>query len=122
MFKRLLVLPIVFAVAAILITIAVANRHPVKIVLDPISEVPLISFELPFFVFLLGALIIGVMLGGMRTWVGQSHWRRNARVRAQEALRWQSEADRLQREREEALIAASGGSKTFGRALVPVRR
>lgn len=119
--KRLLVLPIVVLVAGLLITIAVSNRHPVKIILDPISDVPVLAFELPFFVYLLVALIIGVVLGGMRTWIGQSHWRRSARMRAQDAMRWQAEADRLQREREEMLVAASG-NKNLSRALVTVRR
>lgn len=129
MLRRLLVLPIVLVTAAILITVAVSNRHPVRIVLDPISEVPVLAFELPFFVYLLGALIVGVMLGGMRTWVGQSHWRKRARIRAQEAMRWQAEADRLQREREDAISAArsvgeSGmaGAGSSGRALAVVRR
>lgn len=129
MLKRLLVLPIVLITAAILITVAVSNRHLVKIVLDPISDEPVLAFELPFFVYLLGALILGVMLGGMRTWLGQSHWRRNARRRALEAMRWQAEADRLQREREEALSAArssgeASGAATAagGRALAVVRR
>jgi hypothetical protein len=36
----------------------------------------------------------------------QSRWRRTARRRAQEALRWQAEADRLARERDQAALAA----------------
>ena len=121
MLKRLLVLPVVFIAASVLITIAVSNRHPVRIVLDPISEVPVLAFELPLFVFLLGALIIGVLLGGMRTWLGQSHWHRSARSRAQEAMRWHAEADRLQRERD-AMLTGAGGSTGLGRGLVPARR
>lgn len=130
MLKRILVLPLVLAVAALLITIAVSNRHPVRIVLDPLSEQPLLAFELPFFVYLLGALILGVVLGGMRTWLGQSHWRRSARARAQDAMRWEAEASRLQREREEAVVAsrasnatpAGAGTAGSGRSLALARR
>ena len=132
MLKRLLVVPIVLVSAAALITIAVSNRHPVKIVLDPISEVPLpgLVWEAPFFVFLLGTLILGVILGGMRTWLGQSHWRRSARHRAQDAMRWEAEAARLQREREEAVQAGrtAGGAVALaagnghGRSLAVARR
>lgn len=122
MLKRLLVLPVVFVLAAVLITIAVSNRHPVRIVLDPISEVPVLTLELPFFVYLLGALIIGVILGGTRTWLGQSYWRRSARMRAQEAMRWQAEADRLQREREDMLTASGGAAGGLSKALVALRR
>ena len=122
MLKRLLVLPVVFVLAALLITIAVSNRHPVRIVLDPISEVPVLTLELPFFVYLLGALIVGVILGGTRTWLSQSYWRRSARMRAQEAMRWQAEADRLQREREDLLTASGGSAGGLGKALVALRR
>jgi hypothetical protein len=119
--RRLLILPIVLVTAGILITVFVSNRHPVRIVLDPISDVPVLAFELPFYVYLAGALILGVILGGMRTWVGQSHWRRSARTRAQEAMRWQSEADRLQREREESLAGPSASGSTT-KALAVLRR
>jgi hypothetical protein len=123
MLKRLLVLPIVLLTAGTLITIFVSNRHPVRIILDPISETPVLAFELPFYVYLAGALIIGVILGGMRTWIGQSHWRRSARTRAQEAMRWQAEADRLQREREAHLgETGAGGGRPVGRALAVLRR
>lgn len=131
MLKRLLVVPIVLAVAAVLITIFVSNRHPVRMVLDPISDQPVLAFEAPFFIYLAAALLVGVVLGGMRTWLGQSHWRRSARHRAQEAMRWEAEASRLQREREEALQAgrsgsggalASLGGGSQGRSLAVVRR
>ena len=121
--KRLLVLPIVLVTAGVLITVFVSNRHQVRLVLDPISEVPVLAFELPFYVYLAGALIVGVALGGMRTWIGQSHWRRSARARAQEAMRWQAEADRLQREREELLTdSRAGSSSPTGGALAVLRR
>ncbi len=121
MLRRLLILPIVLVTAGVLITVFVSNRHPVRIVLDPISDIPVLAFELPFFVYLAGALILGVLLGGMRTWVGQSHWRRSARTRAQEAMRWQSEADRLQREREDLLTDTRTTGAT-AKALAVLRR
>lgn len=122
MLRRLLILPIVLVTAGVLITVFVANRHPVRLVLDPISDVPVLAFEMPFYVYLAGALILGVLLGGMRTWVGQSHWRRSARVRAQEAMRWQAEADRLQREREQMLIdSRQPAGSASSRALAVMR-
>ena len=55
---------------------------------------------LPFYAYLFGALLVGVVIGGAATWMTQARWRRNARQRAAEAHRWQAEADRLSRERE----------------------
>ena len=101
MLRRILWLLIAFPAAALLITLAVANRHPVRLVLDPFRpESPVLSLVLPFYGFLFGALLIGVLLGGTATWLSQSRWRRTARVRGGEAKRWQAEADRLMRERD----------------------
>ena len=63
---------------------------------------------------LFGALVLGVLLGGTATWMTQSRWRRTARNRTQEAMRWQAEADRLARERDRSAEAA--------KALVVARR
>lgn len=101
MLKRILWLLVAFPAAALLITLAVANRHSVRLVLDPFRpETPVLSVVLPFYGFLFGALLIGVLLGGAATWFSQSRWRRTARVRTGEAKRWQAEADRLSRERD----------------------
>ena len=53
-----------------------------------------------------------LILGGAAAWLGQGRWRRVARRRAAEAVRWQAEADRLVRERDKALAPA----------LAPARR
>jgi hypothetical protein len=106
------------AAAALIVTIAIANRHTVPLILDPVSEKPILFIERRMYEYLLATLIAGVVLGGFATWLTQSHWRRSARVRAQEAMRWQAEADRLAREREAAAAAAGTGSK----ALALVRR
>lgn len=101
MLKRILWLLIAFPAAALLITLAVANRHSVRLVLDPFRpETPVLSVVLPFYGYLFGALLVGVLLGGAATWLSQSRFRRTARVRTGEAKRWQAEADRLMRERD----------------------
>lgn len=101
MFRRLLALFVAFPLGAILIAIAVSNRQPVALILDPfVPENPALAIELPFYTYLLGALVVGVILGGMATWMGQSRWRQTARAQGQRAQRWQAEADRLTRERD----------------------
>lgn len=106
MLKRILWLLIAFPAAALLITLAVANRHSVRLVLDPFRpETPVLSVVMPFYGYLFGALLIGVLLGGTATWLSQGRWRRVARVRSGEAKRWQAEADRLMRERDAQVSA-----------------
>ena len=56
---------------------------------------------------LLAALIIGVVMGGLATWITQRRWRRIARTRAADAARWRAEADRLSRERDANRAAAA---------------
>ena len=101
MLRRLVWFPIALVAAVLLVTLSVANRDEVRLVLDPFRpDAPVISLRLPFYAYLLAALTIGVILGGVSTWLTQARWRRTARVKAQDAMRWQAEADRLTRERD----------------------
>lgn len=107
MLRRIVWFFVAFPVAILLITLAVANRHGVRLVLDPFRPAdPVISLVLPFYAYLLGALLVGVVIGGAATWMTQAGWRRNARQRAADAHRWQAEADRLTRERDRNLEAS----------------
>jgi len=95
-----------FAVGAFLVTLAVANRHGVRLVLDPFNpQNPVLALELPFYAYLFAMLIVGVVVGGWASWLGQSKWRRAARTRTQDALRWKAEAERLGRERDANVTA-----------------
>jgi Mn2+/Fe2+ NRAMP family transporter len=103
---RIIGLIIGFIAAVFLVTLAVANRHSARLVLDPFNpENPVLAVDLPFYAYLFAMLIGGVILGGFSTWIGQSKWRRTAHGRTQEAIRWKAEAERLTREREVAVAA-----------------
>ncbi|MDX2307726.1 MAG: hypothetical protein NW216_05780 [Hyphomicrobium sp.] len=105
--KRLLAVLIAAPAAILLITLAVANRHSVEMVLDPFRAEPLVTLKLPFYVFLLASLIAGVVLGGFATWFSQGRFRKLARVKGVEARRWHNEADRLARERDQSVAERS---------------
>lgn len=95
--------------AAVLVALAVANRHTVMLKLDPLRpDNPAISINLPFFAFVFGALIIGMIVGGTVTWFGQGKFRRRLRERTRDAYRWHSEAASLKREMQ------AGGSNGRG--------
>lgn len=107
MLKRFLQLFLAVPIGIVLVALAIANRHNVPLILDPFRpEQPILTVELPFFAYLLGTLVAGVLLGGLAVWMSQSHWRRAAKSRLGEARRWRAEADRLTRERD-AKVAAS---------------
>lgn len=116
MLRRFVWVLIAFPAAIVLITLAVANRHGVRLVLDPFRpDEPVLSLLLPFYAYLFGVLLLGIVIGGSAMWLTQARWRRTARRRAAEAQRWQAEADRLTRARQ-AQVA------TAGRQLAPVSR
>lgn len=103
--KRILLIVVAFPTAIALITLAIANRHPVRLVLDPFRpDSPAISIELPLYAYLFAALIAGALLGGCASWFSQGRWRHAARVRSREVARWQAEADRLTRERDQSAM------------------
>lgn len=98
MLRRVVSLLIAFPLGVVLVAIAVSNRQPVTLILDPFRpEAPALSLTLPFYGFLLAALVTGVILGGIATWMGQARWRKTARAQGRRAARWQAEADRLAR-------------------------
>jgi hypothetical protein len=101
--RRIGWLLIAFPAGLLLVTLAVVNRHDVRLVLDPFRpETPVLSLVLPFYAYLFGTLLIGVVLGGTAMWLSQSRWRRSARLQGRAAARWHAEADRLTRERDAA--------------------
>jgi uncharacterized integral membrane protein len=111
MLRRALKYLLAVPAAVILVTLAVINRHGVTLVLDPFRpEEPVLSLVLPFYVYLFGTLLIGIVAGGTAVWMAQARWRRSARRRAA----WQAEAGRLARERDSQALA--------GGQLVPVNR
>jgi uncharacterized integral membrane protein len=101
MLRRFVWILVAFPVAVLLVTLAVANRHGVRLVLDPFrSDEPVLFLVLPFYAYLFGVLLLGIVIGGLTVWLTQARWRRTARRRTAEAQRWRAEADRLTRERQ----------------------
>ncbi|MCA6126275.1 LapA family protein [Bradyrhizobium sp. WSM 1704] len=64
----------------IFIIFAVANRHWVTVSFDPFNSVtPTVAVTLPLFVVIIASAILGVIAGGVTTWLRQGRWRRAAR-------------------------------------------
>jgi uncharacterized integral membrane protein len=71
---------IVVPLAVVIIAFAVANRQAVTVSFDPFSSTsPAYAATLPLFVLIFVMLILGVLIGGVVAWIGQTKWRRAAR-------------------------------------------
>jgi uncharacterized integral membrane protein len=101
--RKLILALVVAPLGVILVALAVVNRKPVELILDPFGGAePNFSLQAPLFLFLLGAFAVGLVAGGVATWLGQGKWRRSARTEAREARQWRRQADRLEKELEGA--------------------
>ncbi len=80
--------------ALALVLLAVANRAPVTLSLDPFSrDAPAFAFQLPLFVALLLAVAIGVVIGGVAAGIGRLRWRYRAKKAEREAEKLSAEND-----------------------------
>jgi uncharacterized integral membrane protein len=103
MWRKLVLALILVPLALVLITLAVVNRMETTLILDPFggSEGGY-ALQAPFFLFLLGAFALGLVVGGIATWFRQGKWRRTAREGARETRLLRQQTDRLERELEGA--------------------
>ncbi len=85
MINRLITVVILVPVAIVLIALAVANRAATPFTFDPFNPGnPLLTIELPLFVYLFAALLLGVVIGSAATWWKQGRYRKLARERGRE--------------------------------------
>src|ERR1041384_2264035 len=91
----------VVPLGALLVALAVVNRKPTILILDPFRGAEArLSLEAPLFLFLLGAFALGLIIGGIATWLGQGKWRRTARAQSREARDLRYQSSRLEKELE----------------------
>ena len=97
MLRKLVILFIVVPLIVLFVMFAVANRTIVTISFDPFdSAQPALSFNTPLFLLMFGLLALGLLLGGLITWVSQRKWRSRARRAEAEARALREELARRQ--------------------------
>lgn len=90
--RKLLRWLILVPLGIVLVLLAVANRAPVILSLDPFSrEAPALAVSLPLFVALLLAVALGVVIGGIAAGIGRMRWRYRARKAEREAEKLSAE-------------------------------
>jgi len=77
--RRIVAAIILVPLAIIIVAFAVANRQMVTVSFDPLGDTPAASLSMPLFELILGLLIVGVIIGGLASWLGQGKWRGAAR-------------------------------------------
>ncbi|MEO9339421.1 LapA family protein [Mesorhizobium sp. SB112] len=86
MFNRFLLIVVFVPLAIVLIALAVANRASVPFTLDPFNPGnPALTLQMPLFVLLFAAIVVGLLIGSMATWFKQGRYRKAARQRGLEA-------------------------------------
>ncbi len=109
--RRVVTAVIALPLALILIALALANRAPVQLSLDPFQpDAPALSVTVPLFIALFLALMLGVLIGGIAAWIGQGKHRREKRQHRREADRLRADAEKLR-----AGAPASAGQLTATR-------
>jgi uncharacterized integral membrane protein len=90
--KALLLLP----VAVLVVLLAVANRAPVQLSLDPFSqEAPEFATQAPLFAVIFASVMLGVLIGGAAAWLAQGRNRSAKRQARREAQHLRQETERL---------------------------
>ena len=80
MLRKVVAAVVLVPLAVIIIAFAVANRQIVTVSFDPFDPgQPAYSKTMWLFVPIFAALIIGVLIGGLATWLRQGKWRGTAR-------------------------------------------
>lgn len=114
MFKRIVNWLVLLPIAIIAVVIAVANRTPVTVSLDPFGrELSPLSFTAPLFAVVLLAMMLGVVIGGCAVWWKQGRYRKRARLAESELATALAEAERLRQELGRGTAEPSGGPLAF---------
>ncbi|SIR12880.1 Protein of unknown function [Rhizobium sp. RU35A] len=86
--KKIVSLVVFVPIAIILIVLCVTNRQTVTLALNPFQpDDSVLSVSAPFFLFLFLAVLFGMLLGSLVTWIAQGKHRRLARQEARAAMK-----------------------------------
>jgi uncharacterized integral membrane protein len=111
MIRRLIAIFITIPLAIILIALAVANRGSVPLRFDIFNpQNPALTVNAPMFIWLLAAVAVGVLAGGIGAWIAQGKHRKMERRYKKEAASLRFEVEDTKRK--------SGADTETGRSLL----
>ena len=98
MIRKIVTALILVPLVVVFVTFAVANRQTIQVSFDPFDPAhPAYAVSMPLFALVFVLLIIGVLIGGVATWLRQGKWRRAARRLDAEARELHNEIDEIRR-------------------------
>jgi uncharacterized integral membrane protein len=108
--KRLLSFLLGMLSFVVLAAFALANRRWVTVSFDPIlPDDPWLAIEVPLWAVLFAGIFIGLVAGGVATWLRQGRWRRRARRAERERDLLREDRERLLKEKERLQASAAEG-------------
>ncbi|MEO0636841.1 MAG: lipopolysaccharide assembly protein LapA domain-containing protein [Pseudomonadota bacterium] len=111
MLRRIFQILIVIPVGLVLLMFMIANRRSVLLSFDPFTQDnPALAFEVPLFVLIFGALLVGLVLGGAVVWARQHRYRKLAREehREVERLKGRVEAEKTRADTHDPAVPTPG--------------
>ena len=110
--KRFIETLIFLPIAVLLALLAVANRAPVRLSLDPFRPAETgLAISIPLYWVIFACLAIGVVLGGVSVWLRQGRFRREARRKRAEARHLREEVETIRKAPPEPTVAALPASR-----------
>ena len=98
--RKLVAALIVVPLGVLLVALAVVNRKPVTLGLNPFDAQFRLGRRGPVVPVSARRLCPWTAIGGLATWLSQGKWRKTARAEARAASTWRRQADRLEKELE----------------------
>jgi uncharacterized integral membrane protein len=78
--RKIVIAVVLVPLAIVMVMFAVANRATVTISLDPFDVAqPAYALTMPLFLLVFLLIVLGVLIGGVATWLKQHRWRVRAR-------------------------------------------
>lgn len=93
--RRFLFFFILLPLAIIVVALSVANRETVALRLNPVDPSAGWTVSAPMFVILFATLAVGIVAGGIATWLRQGKWRHAARAERAKADQMRKDVERL---------------------------
>ncbi|MEM0898993.1 MAG: lipopolysaccharide assembly protein LapA domain-containing protein [Pseudomonadota bacterium] len=112
MISKIITVLFLIPLAIALIALSVANRDAVPVSLDVFNPGnPALTIQAPMFIWLFGAVAVGVVFGGVATWFTQGNHRKLERRYKRESVALRKEMESTKKE----------GADASGNALVMQR-
>lgn len=84
--RKLFAILILIPLGIVIIAFAVANRETITVSFDPFDTVnPAFALKTPLYALIFALVALGVLIGGIASWLKQHRWRARARRAEAEA-------------------------------------